>query len=135
MILEQQYLDHMIEHALDDNPNECCGILAGKDGRCVKAYRGVNSEASPYRYNLDADDLFRIYREIDRNDQDILAIYHSHTFSEAYPSQTDISLAFYPDAYYILVSLADPASPVVRAFRIDREAREVTEEPIEVVGE
>jgi proteasome lid subunit RPN8/RPN11 len=135
LVLEQQYVNHMIEHALDDTPNECCGILAGKDGRCVKAYRGVNSEASPYRYNLDPDDLFRIYREIDRSGWDILAIYHSHTFSEAYPSQTDISLAFYPDAYYILVSLADPANPVVRAFKIDRDTRSVTEETIEVVPE
>jgi proteasome lid subunit RPN8/RPN11 len=125
----------MIEHALDENPNECCGILAGSDGRAVKAYRGLNAEASPYRYNLDPDDLFRIYREIDRSGWDILAIYHSHTFSEAFPSQTDISLAFYPDAYYILVSLADPSAPVVRAYRIDRDTRTITEEPIEVVPE
>lgn len=135
MILQQQYIDHMIEHALDENPNECCGILAGSDGRAIRAYRGLNAEASPYRYNLDPDDLFRIYREIDRSGWDILAIYHSHTFSEAYPSQTDVSLAFYPDAYYILVSLADPSNPVVRAYRIDRDTRTVTEELIEVVPE
>ena len=47
-----------------------------------------------------------------------MAIYHSHTASEAYPSPTDVRLAFWPEAYYLLVSLADAASPVVRAFRI-----------------
>ena len=131
--LERSYLDEMIAHAQEDSPNECCGIMAGKNGRCVKHYRALNSEGSPYRYNMDPADLFRIYREIEKNGWDILAIYHSHTFSEGYPSQTDINLAFYPDSYYILVSLMREDAPTVRAFRIDREARTVTEEDIEIL--
>ncbi len=131
--LEKVYVDEMIAHAQEDTPNECCGILAGKDGRCVKLYRALNSEGSPYRYNMDAADLFRIYRDIEKNGWDIMAIYHSHTFSEAYPSQTDINLAFYPDSYYILVSLMQEDRPLVRAFRIDRETRNVEEEEISVL--
>ncbi|MBI4498023.1 MAG: M67 family metallopeptidase [Chloroflexi bacterium] len=135
LILERQYVDEMIAHALEESPNECCGILAGKDGRCVKLYRALNAEASPYRYNMDPDDLFRIYREIEKSGWDILAIYHSHTFSEAHPSQTDINLAFYPESYYILVSLMNPEQPIVRAFRIDREDRTVAEHEVHVVSE
>jgi proteasome lid subunit RPN8/RPN11 len=129
VLLEQQYVDEMIAHAVEDAPNECCGIIAGSNGRATKLYRTRNSEQSPYRYNVDPKDLLRIFRECDENDWGFLAIYHSHTASEAYPSPTDVRLAFWPEARYILVSLENADQPVVRAFRI--EDGEVTEEPIE----
>lgn len=130
LVLEQRYIDEMIQHARDDLPNEACGIIAGKDGRAMKLYRAINAEASPYRYSVDPKDLLRIHREVDENGWDFMVIYHSHTQTEAYPSPTDVRLAAWPEAYYVLVSLAE-ASPVVRAFRILDGA--VTEEPIEVV--
>jgi len=108
----------MIEHAQEDAPNECCGIMAGVGGRAVKLFRAKNGEASPYRYNVEPNDLLRIFRECEANGWDFLAIYHSHTASEAYPSPTDVRLAFWPEAYYVLVSLQDSANPIVRAFRI-----------------
>ena len=131
MQLEQSYADEIIAHAREDVPNECCGIIAGSDGHATKLYRAVNAEASPYRYNVDPKDLLRIYRDIDSNDWDLLAIYHSHTHTEAYPSPTDQRLAAWPEAYYLIVSLADDANPVLRSFRI--EDGEVTEEPLELV--
>lgn len=127
--LQQQFIDEIIAHANEDAPNECCGIVAGKDGRSVKVFRAINAEASPYRYKVDDKDLFRIYRECSDNDWDFLAIYHSHTASEAYPSPTDVRLALWPEAYYVLISLMDADNPVVRAFRILD--GEVSEEPIE----
>jgi proteasome lid subunit RPN8/RPN11 len=129
MLLEKQYIDEMIAHAVDEAPNECCGIIGGKDGRAVKLFRAINAEASPYRYSVEPKDLLRIFRECEENDWSFLAIYHSHTASEAYPSPTDVRLAFWPEAYYVLVSLADKEKPVVRAFRIIDS--EVKEEPIE----
>jgi proteasome lid subunit RPN8/RPN11 len=126
--LSGAFVEEMIEHALEDAPNECCGIIAGKDGQAEKLFRAKNAEASPYRYKVDDKDLFRIYRECSDKDWDFLAIYHSHTASEAYPSPTDVRLAFWPDAYYVLVSTKDPDSPVVRAFRITD--GEISEEPI-----
>lgn len=116
--LPRPFIDEMITHAREDAPNECCGIIAGKEGRAVKLFRAKNAEASPYRYNVEPKDLFRIFRECDENDWSFLAIYHSHTASKAYPSPTDVRLAFWPEAYYMLVSLQDPDKPVVRAFRI-----------------
>ena len=125
LTLPRKFIDEMIAHAREEAPNECCGIIAGQDGRAVKLFRARNSEASPYRYNVDPQELFRIYRECDEKGWEFLAIYHSHTASEAYPSPTDVRLAFWPDAYYVLVSLQDPEKPVVRAFRIvDGEVRE-----------
>jgi len=116
--LERRFVEEMIAHARQEAPNECCGIIAGQDGRAVKLFRARNAEASPYRYNVDPQDLFRIYRECEAQGWDFLAIYHSHTFTEAYPSATDVRLAFWPESYYVLVSLADPQQPVVRAFRV-----------------
>ena len=128
--LERSYSDEIIAHAREDAPNECCGIIAGNDGSATKLYRALNAEASPYRYNVDPKDLLRIYRDIDGNGWDVLAIYHSHTHTEAYPSPTDVKLAAWPEAYYVIVSLEDDANPVLRAFRI--EDGQVTEEELRV---
>jgi proteasome lid subunit RPN8/RPN11 len=133
LLLEQTYIDQMIAHAREDAPNECCGIIAGKDGRPTKLYRAINAEASPYRYSVDTKDLLRIHREVDANDWEFLVIYHSHTHTEAYPSPTDVRLATWPDAHYVLVSLMDEGRPAVRAFRILDGA--ISEEPIELAGE
>ena len=121
-------VDEMIQHAVDDLPNECCGIITGKDGEAVRLYRTRNVEASPFRYNIDPRDLLKIEREMDDDGLQVLVIYHSHVASEAYPSQTDIRLSqwpgtdppldIYPGAYYVLVSLQDRENPVVRGYTI-----------------
>ena len=129
LCLPQSFIDEMIAHAQEDAPNECCGLIAGEGGRAVKLFRAKNAEASPWRYSVEPKDLFRIFRETEENGWSFLAIYHSHTASEAYPSPTDVRLAFWPEAYYVLVSLQHADKPVVRAFRILDEA--VSEEEIE----
>jgi [CysO sulfur-carrier protein]-S-L-cysteine hydrolase len=115
----------MVAHARAELPNECCGIVAAKDAQAVKLYPARNAEASPVRYGLDPQEQYRIMTEIDENGWTLGAIYHSHTRSPAYPSQTDVNLAFYPDALYLIVSLQDPGRPELAAFRIvDGEIRE-----------
>ncbi len=131
LTLHEDYVIEMITHAKEDAPNECCGIIAGDGGTATKLYRAINAEASPYRYSVDPKDLLRIYRDLDSNGWDVLVIYHSHTQTEAYPSPTDIRLAAWDDAYYVLVSLEDNDHPIVRAFRI--KDGEVTEEELEIV--
>ena len=127
--LPQSFIDEMVAHGQEDAPNECCGIIAGDDGRAVKLFRAKNAEASPWRYSVEPKDLFRIFREVEENGWSFLAIYHSHTASEAYPSPTDVRLAFWPEAYCVLVSLQDADKPAVRAFRILDGA--ISEEEIE----
>ena len=128
--LDRSYVDEIVAHAREDAPNECCGIIAGSDGRATNLYRAINAEASPYRYNVDSKDLLRIYQDIESNGWDVLAIYHSHTGTEAYPSPTDVRLAAWPEASYVIVSLADASNPVLRTFRIEDD--QVTEEELEV---
>jgi proteasome lid subunit RPN8/RPN11 len=118
--------DEIIEHARAEMPNECCGIVASRDGAAVKLYRATNAEASPVRYGLDPQEQYRIMMEIEDQGWTLGAIYHSHTRSPAYPSQTDVNLAFYPDAVYLIVSLQDPGRPDLRGFAIvDSEIDEV----------
>ena len=131
-VLERRYADEIIAHARQEAPNECCGVLAGRDGRVAKLFRAVNAEKSPYRYNVDPHDLLRIYRECDARGWDFLAIYHSHPHTEAFPSPTDVRLAAWPDSTYVIVSLADPTNPVLRAFHI-QDGR-VSEEELRIKG-
>ena len=118
MRLSRKYYQQIVAHARRGKPNEICGLIAGKDGLPVKLYETTNSDARPrVRYNVDPMELLTALREIEEKGWELIAIYHSHPMSEAYPSGTDVSLAYYPDAVYIIVSLADDA-PVVRAFKI-----------------
>ena len=125
--LPRAMVDEMVAHARDDLPNEACGVILGKGGAALRFYRARNSEASPYRYSIDPRDILKFTREADDEGLEFLVIYHSHVASAAYPSPTDIRLSqwpsdppadLYPGAYYVLVSLADPDNPDVRAFRI-----------------
>lgn len=129
--LEQRYVDEMIVHAREEYPNECCGVLAAGGGQVVRLFRAENAEKSPYRYNIDSRELLRIYKAIEDAGWELRGIYHSHTFTEAYPSPTDVRLAGWPDALYLLVSLQDPEKPELHGYYI-REGQ-ITEEPLRIV--
>jgi len=125
MRIPKAIYEELLEHAREDAPNECCGLIGGEDGVAKTVYRARNAEASPLRYNLDPQDQFRIMTEMEERGEELAAIYHSHTGSPAYPSQTDINLAAYPDALYLIVSLAGGEKDL-RGFRIvDGEVTEV----------
>lgn len=118
LILPAAFLDAIVAQARAELPNECCGVVGGKDGVGLGIFPGRNSEASPSRYRVADEELVRILHEIDDRGWDVVAIYHSHVSSDAYPSPTDIELAAYSDAVYIIVSLKDAAQPAVGTFRI-----------------
>jgi proteasome lid subunit RPN8/RPN11 len=134
MRITRDLLDEIVAHAREDVPNECCGIVAGTDGTATRVFRARNAEASPFRYVIDSRDQLRIVGEIEARGEEMIGIYHSHTKSEPYPSQTDINLAdAWPDPLYLICSLARPDEPEVRAFAI-RDGR-VEETPLEIEGE
>ncbi len=121
----------LLAHARRELPNEACGILSGSaaEGLATTFHPARNAEASPLRYSVHSEDLVRITYAIDDAGEDLVAIFHSHTRSPAVPSPTDRRAAMYPDAIYLLVSLADsevPPSRSLRAWRIrDGAATEV----------
>jgi proteasome lid subunit RPN8/RPN11 len=117
MRIARHLYDQIIEHARAEAPNECCGMIASRDGDAVEVYRATNVAASPLRYEIDGAEQYRIQMQIYDADLELGGIYHSHTRTEPYPSQTDISLAFYPEALYVIVGLAGE-SPEMRAYTI-----------------
>jgi [CysO sulfur-carrier protein]-S-L-cysteine hydrolase len=117
MRISPELLEEIVAHAREDAPNECCGMVASREGRAVKVYRAENAAASPLRYEIDGGEQYRIQMDIEDQGLDLGAIYHSHTRSEPYPSQTDINLAFYPDTLYVIVGLAN-GNADVRAYAI-----------------
>ena len=129
--IESRFRDEMVRHALEDQTIECTGIIAGTDGKFHKLYRMTNVENSPYRFSWDSKELISVWNELEDNGWEQRAVYHSHTHSEAYPSTTDVRLAAWPEAYYVIISLMDKANPAVRAFRIVEGT--ITEEELQVV--
>jgi proteasome lid subunit RPN8/RPN11 len=120
-------LDEIVAHSRAEAPNECCGMIGARDATATSLYRARNAEASPLRYTVHPTDQLRIMEEIDDRGEELAAIYHSHTGSPAYPSQTDINLAEnWPDPLYLICSIADPERPDLRAFAIrDGDVEEV----------
>ena len=116
--IDRGFFDEMVEHGLAGFPNEACGLLAGKEGRPVKFFAMSNQDASPVSYRLDPKEQLKVFTEIDDEGWDLLGIFHTHTHSEAYPSETDLKQAFYPEATYLVMSLSDRSNPVLRGFAI-----------------
>lgn len=128
IIIPQQIFNEMLAHCKAGYPNEACGILAGRNGEVSKIYKMTNIENSPVTYMLDSREQFKIMKDMRDNNLSMLAIFHSHPSSAAYPSAKDVSLAFYEDAVYIIVSLMEK-EPVVKGFSI----RQGNIEEIEIV--
>jgi proteasome lid subunit RPN8/RPN11 len=129
VLISPALLDELIAHAREEAPNECCGVIfaeAGPPLRAVRVQRAVNIAASPLRFEVDPKELLRVNDEIERTGSK-LAIYHSHTRTAPYPSQTDINFAAgWPDAEWVIVGLADGDQPEVRSYVIENgQVREV----------
>lgn len=118
MRIPKQIAEEMIEHARRELPNECCGMVGGRDGEATTFYALENAEASPFRYSIAPGDLYKTIKQIEESGEELVGIYHSHTKSEAYPSQTDVNLAGWPDAVYLISSLRNADEPELRGFWI-----------------
>jgi [CysO sulfur-carrier protein]-S-L-cysteine hydrolase len=130
--ISEEIRTQMVEHAIREFPNEACGLLGGSPAaangvapaaRAERFYPMTNADASPVTYRLDPKEQFTVTAEIDDLGSSVVGIFHSHTHSPAFPSETDRSQAafvepFYPDAHFLLLSLADRDDPVMRGFTI-----------------
>ena len=117
MKISQQLIDEMVAHAREDLPNECCGMIGGSGGGATTVIRVANSAASPLRYEMDPQEQYNALKSLEDGGDELLAIYHSHTKSAAYPSQTDVNQAVaWPEQIYVIVSLADEDAPDVKGY-------------------
>ena len=119
MRITREMYDDMVAHARAEAPNECCGMVAARDGDAVRVYRTTNVEASPFRFVIDGAEQLRVYNEIESDGFDLGAIYHSHTRTEPHPSQTDINFSrAWPGVLWIIVGLAGDDADV-RTWQIE----------------
>jgi [CysO sulfur-carrier protein]-S-L-cysteine hydrolase len=117
MRIAQSLIDEMVAHAREDLPNECCGMVGGSDGEANVVIPVANAAASPLRFEMDPQGQYNALKTIEDDGGELLAIYHSHTKSAAYPSQTDVNQAVnWPDAIYLIVSLEDESVPDVKGY-------------------
>ncbi len=129
--------EEIIAHARRDHPDEACGVVAGPAGsdQPERFIPMLNAARSMTFYEFDSMDLLRLYRDMDRLGEEPIVIYHSHTATEAYPSQTDVAYANEPGAHYVLVSTRECGTDVGPVERRSSRLRvgEVAEEPVERV--
>jgi proteasome lid subunit RPN8/RPN11 len=110
--------DEIIRHAREGKPEEICGLLRGRNHRAIEVIRAQNTaEDKIDNYDVDPQTLLRQFEFEEMGDR-MLAIYHSHPVSEAFPSATDAWNANYPDTYYLICSLENEETPVLRAFHL-----------------
>ena len=133
LTIDSAIVDAIVAHARRDHPDEACGVVAGPAGSDLPT-RHIpmdNAARSMTFYEFDSMEYFRVWREMEDNDEEPVVIYHSHTSTEAYPSRTDASIAGWPEAHYLLVSTRDPETTEIRSFRIVDAV--VTEEKVNIV--
>ena len=122
----------MIAHAKKGYPNEACGLLAGSESGEISAFYPMrNMDEASISYFMDPKEQLLVFKEMRQKNSRLCGIFHSHVASEAYPSQKDVRLAFYPEVSYLIVSLSDMGKPDLRSFKISEE--KVTEEKIKIV--
>ena len=121
--INRNVIGRMILHALEEDPRECCGVLLGSsDDEATEFVRIRNvAEDKDRRYSMDPLEQSAAEQRADADGKSITGIFHSHTFTQAYPSAIDIKNAvnsMWTGPVYVLVSLVEKTRPVVRAFRI-----------------
>lgn len=132
MKISAEDLELITEHALRDAPNECCGFVAVKDGVATRVLEAVNEAHSPLRFEISGKALFDLVTDIEDAGEELGAIYHSHTRSAPYPSQTDINFAAgWPGIEWIIVGTKSDV-PEVKSYLID--GGDVTEVPVAIAG-
>ncbi len=117
MKISRRLIDEMVAHAREDLPNECCGMIGGRDGEATSVVRVENAAASPLRYEMEPQGQYDALKSIEDAGDELIGIYHSHTRSAAYPSQTDVNEArMWPEQAYVIVSLENEEAPDVKAY-------------------
>jgi proteasome lid subunit RPN8/RPN11 len=115
--IRQTIFDQIVSHALDERPNECCGLLIGVGEVIEDAVRARNVKRSATRFQVEPADHFAAIRRARSAGREVLGAYHSHPNGPSYPSETDRARLSDPSMFHVIVSLAH-GTRTVRAFRI-----------------
>jgi proteasome lid subunit RPN8/RPN11 len=133
LAIKKNDLQGIYDHCNRAYPNEACGILAGQGGLVECVYRMTNAEPSADFFIMDPQEQFAVMKKIRQEGLLLIGIYHSHTKSPAYPSSKDVSLAYYPEAVYLIITLMDRTSPLIKGYTIVGGC--ITEVPLDIITE
>jgi len=125
-------IESIIQHAREDFPIECCGIIAGKDNLVERIIRVENELQSETEFSMNGDEVNAALKEIDLYGLEFMGVYHSHPSSTAYPSFSDVNKAIFPEVDHLIISLKDQNNPKIRNFKI--KGSSVFEEPFIVAA-
>ncbi|MCM8784013.1 MAG: M67 family metallopeptidase [Candidatus Omnitrophica bacterium] len=132
LVLERKVLEKIIKHCKKEFPLEACGIFVGRNDKAEKIFALPNIEKDSTRFLADAKEQLKAFKETEKLKMKILGIYHSHPDGSAYPSSRDRELAFYPDFFYLIVSLKNFNNPEIRVYRINGD--KIEEEKMKIQG-
>ena len=135
MKIPKDIYEQIILQAQKDLPNEACGYLAGKNGIVTKAYAIKNIDQSHEHFSFDPEEQFAAIKDMRKENLAAIAVYHSHPETPARPSKEDIKLAYDPEIYYVIISLAGDA-PDIKSFKIKNNPAEkplVEKEEIKII--
>jgi len=134
LIIKRDIYDRIIEQAKKGKPSEVCGILVGKGSKVLKLYEMDNTSDNPRLcYFMNPKEQIEVFKDMRKQNLELVAIYHSHPDTEAYPSKRDVELAFYPESVYLIISLKDEEKTIIRGFWIVEE--EIKEIEVKIVEE
>ncbi len=129
LYLTRKHRRDIVDHCRSQAPLEACGLLSGRGSQVKTVHRMTNKDKSEEHYMMEPKEQFQVFKKLRETGGAVLGIYHSHPETEAYPSEEDKRLAFYPTTVYLIVSLTGE-KPVFRGFIID-EKDNVSEVPVE----
>jgi len=118
LYLNENQKERLVEHSKKEEPNEACGILAGKNHKVEKVYEMVNTDNSAKTFFMEPKEQLKVMKEIRNSALEMVGIYHSHLETDAYPSAHDVELAYYSEVSYVIVSVKDRDNPSIRSFKI-----------------
>jgi proteasome lid subunit RPN8/RPN11 len=117
--MKKEVSDEIFRHALRDPHQECCGLLAGRDGAITRVFEAANAASDPKKtYEIAPAEIFKWMREMRASGLELLGIYHSHPAGENRPSARDIELAYYPETPYLIISTLPEVNQPIRAFLV-----------------
>jgi len=128
--LRSAQLTEIFAHARQATPFECCGLIGGANDRATSIHPLRNVAGNPETaYEAAPEELFAAQKQMRECGEELLAIYHSHPrATEPVPSETDVRLAYYPAAIYMIIGLGG-TRPVMQGFRISE--RDKTRQQVE----
>ena len=118
--IPQSSKEIMLKQALNELPDECCGLLLGKNGKIRRTLPMKNIEPSPDSYVMDPLQQIKIFTEIEKRGEQLIGIYHSHPKGPSTPSGADLKMAFHQNTFYIIISLENRNSPEMSAFILEK---------------